>query len=588
MELTNRADGAIRRNINTLVAVAEKSPKLFDLRLLIKSIVFLLIFAMLATFAPLNGFAATAKSTPNVVTSVEAQVEDTEELPAEIVAEETSMRTENTKHFRMSDGTYQAAMYAEPVHYQDANGTWQDIDNTLIEKTLDGKKVLETTAGASKITLPESFAGGQKATLTNDGYSVAFGLSAENDEIALNKKAAKTDIDKLASKEIKTTKIDETKEELSKSEEIEQKNAEKTELKKLTSAVEYADILPDSSLEYIVSSNGIKENIVINAPQDEYIYKFDIDIGNLTPVPQENGSILLNDGEKAVYVIQPPYAYDAVGEHGAAAQSLDKIDGELMLTITLDSVWANDETRVFPVVLDPTIVFDDDDDNFGDTYVTNNIESMSILGFDIQLWDHTGNNSSLSFMTAGYASGSDSWARGFIKMKLPERPANSVIISATFEQKWRKTYGSSFQINAYEVPYEWVQAHVGEHFTWNNQPFGTAKNSYINNPILDSNVVNGKSLYRYDLTNLFRKQNDLNRNYAYVMLASANESGANAYADFNTVNAIDSSTHPMCNVIYAYPGGLEDFFTHETFGAGRAGTAYVGDYYRDVNIIRSE
>ena len=42
--------------------------------------------------------------------------EESEAEPAEFLAEDTDKREANVKHFRMSDGTMQAAQYAEPVH----------------------------------------------------------------------------------------------------------------------------------------------------------------------------------------------------------------------------------------------------------------------------------------------------------------------------------------------------------------------------------------------------------------------------------------------------------------------------------------
>ena len=48
----------------------------------------------------------------------------------EVLWEETSLRTEDTKHFRLTDGSFIAVNYGMAVHYQDEDGTWQDIDNT--------------------------------------------------------------------------------------------------------------------------------------------------------------------------------------------------------------------------------------------------------------------------------------------------------------------------------------------------------------------------------------------------------------------------------------------------------------------------
>ena len=57
---------------------------------------------------------------------------ESEAEPAEFLSEDTEKREENVKHFRMSDGTMQAAQYAEPVHFL-KDGVWTDYDNTLTE-----------------------------------------------------------------------------------------------------------------------------------------------------------------------------------------------------------------------------------------------------------------------------------------------------------------------------------------------------------------------------------------------------------------------------------------------------------------------
>lgn len=61
---------------------------------------------------------------------LEHTVEGTVEEPAEVAFEEASLRSERVKHFRMGDGSYVAVQYDVPVHHRDADGRWQDIDNT--------------------------------------------------------------------------------------------------------------------------------------------------------------------------------------------------------------------------------------------------------------------------------------------------------------------------------------------------------------------------------------------------------------------------------------------------------------------------
>ena len=68
--------------------------------------------------------------------ALQAQAADAPaDAPAEVLFEEASLREETVKQFRMSDGSYVAVQYDTPVHYQDEDGAWQDIDNRLNETT---------------------------------------------------------------------------------------------------------------------------------------------------------------------------------------------------------------------------------------------------------------------------------------------------------------------------------------------------------------------------------------------------------------------------------------------------------------------
>ena len=60
-----------------------------------------------------------------------AQLPEAKDSNAQIITEIPEKRTESTKTFLMSDGSFMLAAYNEPVHYKDDEGVWQDIDNTL-------------------------------------------------------------------------------------------------------------------------------------------------------------------------------------------------------------------------------------------------------------------------------------------------------------------------------------------------------------------------------------------------------------------------------------------------------------------------
>ena len=50
------------------------------------------------------------------------------------VGEILSLREESSKQFLMSDGTISLVQYETDVHYQDSQGEWQEIDNSLSEE----------------------------------------------------------------------------------------------------------------------------------------------------------------------------------------------------------------------------------------------------------------------------------------------------------------------------------------------------------------------------------------------------------------------------------------------------------------------
>ena len=48
-----------------------------------------------------------------------------------ILGEDISKREASVKHFRMSDGSFVAASYGYPIHYQDKQGEWQQAHRNL-------------------------------------------------------------------------------------------------------------------------------------------------------------------------------------------------------------------------------------------------------------------------------------------------------------------------------------------------------------------------------------------------------------------------------------------------------------------------
>ena len=106
------------------------------------------------------------------------------EEPVEILGEDETQRTENTKLFINEDKSSTIALYPVPVHFLAANGLWQDIDNTLSlnsdKRSATGKAAYTPAASGMDIRVPQEFTQGQMLTVGKDGYTVGLGVSARS------------------------------------------------------------------------------------------------------------------------------------------------------------------------------------------------------------------------------------------------------------------------------------------------------------------------------------------------------------------------------------------------------------------------
>ena len=108
-----------------------------------------------------------------------------ESMPADISFEVGALREENIKQFRMNDGSYIAVQYATPVHYEDENGQWQDIDNTLYFDSVNTAKVYSARNGQEYLSFAANLQGGDLFSTSFGDYSVhlsLFGTSADAEE----------------------------------------------------------------------------------------------------------------------------------------------------------------------------------------------------------------------------------------------------------------------------------------------------------------------------------------------------------------------------------------------------------------------
>ncbi len=458
------------------------------------------------------------------------------DIEYKIIHEETELREEAVKHFLCEDGGYVAVMYSSPVHYNE-NGEWKEIDNSLVlsenVKTSSGKAAYVPKAGKTGASFPQSFANEQKLTLSNKGYTVAFGISQDNKDVSLSSSAELSDIESLPSELILKETLQESK--------ILQKTSETklTAQKNLSSALTFKEVFPDTNLEYILSSSGIKENIVVSEKQDNYLYRFDINLGGLTEVPQEDGSIWLCEEGKAneaVFILQKPYMYDAGGEQSFEVDmTLDKG----VLTVSASEEWLNDKSRVYPVVIDPTISLNNSSTVL-DTYVNSS-------------WLAPGNfSNSINLYAGKLATGS--FCRTYVRFNLSgvNIPADCAITDAQFRIKnWDINNG--YPILAYDA-YQINSWDTGT-IKWSTQPSPiTSSANYCRNksnlPLLtpSTGVSPVSEFYSIDYTSAISRWYNGGVNNG-IIITSVDET-ANGQTAFHSANTLSDSERPVLTINY--------------------------------------
>lgn len=503
----------------------------------------------------------------------------------EILFEAEEKRTESEKHFRMGDGSYIVAQYPSVIHYKDEEGDMQEIDNTLVAEAksandnedFDGYVNKEN---AFKVKFAEN-SGDNLFSLIDDRYSISlgtYGISYGQAEVEISNESDKS-ISPLSMENNDLTS------------EIEKKNSEILKLENKSATADYNQIMNDVDLKYTLLTTGVKEDIIINNPKSVYQYSFELNLTNLTPIENEDGSISLmsipEDGEEAEekYTIPAPFMYDSNERYSEqVSYTLTPMgNGKYVLKITADKDWINSAETVFPVTIDPVIVKRyDSSTNIDDTFVGSARASTSF-------YTH-------GTMQVGYESSSDGICHSFIKFALPTLQNSDVVVSALmsyrqFPQVYSpsSSYGyshtgtPSMYINAKRVTTSWSQSST----TWLTRP---SRDSII----LDSVEVSASTSntwVEWDITKAVKGWYEgLYPNYGVALSSFESDPGTN-----NAVARFVTSTYPkMANaspaliIQYRNQKGLEGYWSFSSADAGNAGTAMVNDYNGNLVIVRED
>lgn len=449
-------------------------------------------------------------------------------------------RTPNSKTYVNLDGTYTTEISQTPIHYQDFNGKWNEIDNDLISNSDD--KVYRNKSNSLKVNFNKQQKTGESLIEVNEGN-----------------KSLKMQLQPLEHTKQLPSNVEGTMK---------------------GNQIRYNEVFPNIDVQYEVGSDRIKENIVYKKkPTDGFPKKFSykMDLEGMY-VKELNGVIQLLDKEtnEPLYYFDAPYMYDsyvptgfqsvegltAIPEEAISYDvklDFETVDNQLFLHLYPNIEWLTNENRVYPIVIDPTIVKLQSSPYVEDT----NIRS----GFPTQ----TGGND----VELGAGTTSGNTIRSLLKFDLSSILLGSEILDSNLDLWFSSTNGNtSINVGLHKVTKDWIE----NQSSWNyaktvpSTTWTTSGGDFESTPLstvtgLTSPGTLDSSMKKWNIPTSVIQGWLSNPSSNYGFLLKSTTEGTNYYKKFiSSENTLDSKYHPLLVVTYKSISrlGLEDYWKFES------------------------
>lgn len=362
---------------------------------------------------------------------------------------------------------------------------------------------------------------------------------------------------------------------------------------KAYSSILYEDVYEDVAIRYDLFGPNIKESIIIDEPQESYEYIFSLYLEDLTPeLDVESGAVYLKDGNDIAYMMPAPYMFDDNGETSTAvAYGLATVnEGHYVLVVSASKAWINSEDRAFPVTIDPTLYNQSYTATGGYTGITVNYLTSgkhSYKATDQQ--DQVCGRSSVS---------SIDFCKIFLNVNtLPTLPKNCVVTDAQIALYCRQLQAvgnASLTVKAQDVisdkPTSPAHDTCG---TWIGYMDYDEMESTVtlDGNALDYHTMTSDDVYNYSSWNVTRaalrwyENADNSQKPRAIGLIPSISGGTYVVATFY---GYATNHGAMFIVSYRNTVGVEDYYTYQTVGIDRAGTAYVGDFTGQLTLAHSD
>mgnify|MGYP001058496227 CR=1 FL=1 len=441
------------------------------------------------------------------------------------------LRDATSKTYELADGQREWVGYAEAVHYQDADETWRDIDNSIVndsQRVGDTDYSLKNAANQYSVRFARQAAGANLVNISYRGTAIAFGPAG-----GMNAGVAKRPY------------------------------SESQALSDMTygnNCAVYEEVYPGVDLVYEAKTGGVKENIVLKDATVRNEFLFDLKLRDLSPKETDGRLVFVDDEDNEVFHLGPLLALDEAGvpcEEVTCA--LVEKGKKHQLKVAVSRAYLEDPARVFPVIIDPSVMITGSSVTY-DSFVSSRYPYRNYYLYN---WLRTGKDT--SYYTR----------RTFIRFNLsslsgvdPDQVAEAYI-------RIKRYSGVTPNITAYRVLGSWVSSTI----KWSNMP-GYTTSEHSTTAINDS----GSWWRMYNLTVVKKWLAGTYGQYGW-MIKDSREYSTSLWTTFYSSDA-PSPNKPELHIIYkalpayTYTSSACSYATRSdpinVFFGGTVGDGYFG------------
>ncbi|NLJ31216.1 MAG: RHS repeat protein [Clostridiales bacterium] len=329
----------------------------------------------------------------------------------------------------------------------------------------------------------------------------------------------------------------------------------------------YRGIYDNVDLQVIVSSIGVKENLILNNANAKRTFDLSYKTDGLTPVQADDHTIRLTDKSgKTVYTLCAPVMTDNAGAvSNAITIKLQKAKNKkFTVELAADNGWLDSPERQYPVTLDPLVLT---------KQVPSSIDDATII--------RSGRDKPYPYgsLMVGKETSTYGIVRSVVKTNLPSLGNGDMVVSAEMNlQQTRYSGNVGTQVDIGRITSNWDSTSLSQNGYTVCPSFDTTIADYA---VANSSTISSNgSMTTWDITRIVKDWYNGSPNYG-VCLWSNNESNA-AYATYASAQNI--FLLPTISIYYVNNNGLEDYWTYHSQDVGTNGKAYVNDYTGNLAI----